>query len=51
MRLNRAVFASSSSQGAAVERACTATYMKAKFGCSESAKCVYRLASEEANEE
>jgi len=51
MRLSRAVFASSSSQGAAVERACTATCMQAKFGCRESAKCAYRLACEEANEE
>jgi len=31
------VFASSSSQGAAVERACAAACMQAKFGCSESA--------------
>jgi len=31
------VFASSSRQGAAVERACAAACMKAKFGCSESA--------------
>ena len=31
------VFASSSRQGAAVERACAAAYMQAKFGCSESA--------------
>ena len=33
-----------SRQGAAVERACTATCMKDKFGCSESARCAYRLA-------
>ena len=31
------VFASSSRQGAAVERACAAACMQAKFGCSESA--------------
>jgi len=31
------VFASSSRQGAAVERACALAYIQAKFGCSESA--------------
>jgi len=31
------VFASSSRQGAVVERSCAAAYMQAKFGCSESA--------------
>ena len=51
MRLSRAVFARNSSQGAAVERACTAACMQAKFGCSESVRCAYRLACEEANEE
>ena len=30
------VFASSNRQGAAVERACAAAYMQAKFGCIES---------------
>jgi len=47
MRFSRAVF----SQGAAVEHACKVTCMQAKFGCSESVKCVYGLASEEATEE
>jgi len=40
-----------SRQGAAVERACTAACMQTKFGCSESARCAYRLVCEEANEQ
>jgi len=44
-------FASSSRQGAAVERACTATCMQAKFRCIESARCAYGLACEERNEQ
>ena len=51
LRLSRPAFASSGRQGAAVERACTATCMQAKFRCSESAECAYRLACEEANEQ
>ena len=51
LRLSRPAFASSSRQGVAVERACTATCMQAKFGYIESARCAYRLACEEANEQ
>ena len=51
LRLSRPAFASSSRQGAAVERACAAGCMQAKFGCSESARCAYRLACQEANEQ
>ena len=36
MRLRRSAFASNSRQGAAVERACAAACMQAKFGCSEN---------------
>jgi len=36
LRLKRPVFASSSRQGAAVESACAAACMQAKFWCSES---------------
>ena len=46
-RLSRPAFASISRQGAAVERACTAECMRAKFGCSESVRCAYRLACQE----
>jgi len=51
LRLSRPAFASSSRQGAAVERACAAACMQAKFVCSESAICAYRLACQEANEQ
>jgi len=51
LRLSRPAFASSSRQGVAVERACTATCMQAKFGCIESARCAYRLACEVVNEQ
>jgi len=51
LRLSRPPFASSSRQGMAVERACTAICMQAKFGYIESARCAYRLACEEANEQ
>ena len=36
-RVRERAFASTSRQGAAVERACAAACMQAKFGCSESA--------------
>jgi len=51
LRLSRPAFASSSRQGAAVERACAAACMQAKFRCSESAICAYRLAGQDANEQ
>jgi len=51
LRLSRPAFASSSRQGAAVESACAAACMQAKFGCSESAICAYRLVCQEANEQ
>ena len=51
LRLSRPAFASNSRQGAAVERACSAACMQAKFGCSESAICAYRLVCQEANEQ
>jgi len=51
MRLSRPAFANSNRQGAAVERACAAACMQAKFGCSESTICAYRLACQEANEQ
>jgi len=47
LRLSRPAFANSSRQGAAVERACAAACMQAKFGCSESVRCAYRLACQE----
>jgi len=50
-RVRERAFASTSRQGAAVERACAAACMQAKFGCSESAICAYRLACQEANEQ
>ena len=50
LRLIRSAFARSSRQSAAVERACTAACMQKNFRCSESARCAYRLACEEANE-
>ena len=43
LRLSRPIFASSSRQGAVVERACAAACMQAKFGCSESTRCAYGL--------
>ena len=42
LRLSRPVFANSSRQGAAVERACAATCMQAKFGCSEACLVTFR---------
>jgi len=51
LRLSRSAFASTNRQGAAVERACAAACIQAKFGCSESATCAYRLACQEANEQ
>jgi len=51
LQLSRPAFASSSRQGAAVERACAAACMQAKLGCSESAICAYKLACQEANEQ
>jgi len=51
LRLRRPAFASSSRQGAVVERACATAYMQAKFGCSESVICAYRLTCQEANEQ
>jgi len=51
LRRSRPAFASSSRQGAAVECACAAACMQAKFGCSESVRCAYRLACQEANEQ
>jgi len=47
LRFSRPAFASSSRQGAAVERACTAAYMQAKFSYSESVRCAYRLSNEQ----
>jgi len=41
LRFSRPAFASSSRQGASVEHACTAAYMEAKLGCSESTRCAY----------
>ena len=51
LRLSRPAFASNSKQGEAVERACAAACMQAKFRCSESARCAYRLACQKANEQ
>jgi len=51
LRLSRPAFASSSRQGAEVERVCATVCMQAKFGCSESVRCAYRLACQEANEQ
>ena len=51
LRLSRPAFASSTRQGATVERACAAACIQAKFGCNESARCAYRLACQEANEQ
>jgi len=51
LRLSRSAFASSSRQGATVERACAAACTQAKFGCSESVICAYRLTCQEPNEQ
>ena len=51
LRLIRPAFASRSRQGTAVERVCAAVYMQAKFGCSESTRCLYRVTCQEANEQ